>query len=230
MNDKGVFKSQAIFDRLVKDAVRSLWGGEITTLVFLESMSIAVSSQYEEAWTLGARECGILPSDRSPEEAMKLQQAIQNDLQWLYRFASVIQDAGFKSRQDPNAPKSLSLKSMLDRASLWTNRYREVKNLARAMSCGNVKYVWRLGPTEHCEDCLKYAGQVHRASAWAYAGAIPQGQALACGGFRCRCALVRTDAPAQPGPVSWPSGRTGGMSQVLPQFGGPSTVLDLFGG
>jgi hypothetical protein len=228
MNEKGMFKSQAIFQTIIRDAVSDLWNGHITLLIFVDELATAIPLYYNEAWNFGARECGVRPEERTGEEERRLQQMIQSDLQWVYRFGTVCLEAGFQTRQTTDAPKKYSLKAMLNRGKLWINRFLEVKNAARAMACANAKYMWVIGSThEHCGDCQKYAGRVYRGAMWASHGALPQGQALECGGFRCRCRLVKTDQPFTPGPVPWPSGRRGGISPLPASLGGPIVPLEF---
>lgn len=57
----------------------------------------------------------------------------------------------------------------------------------------NGIYEWRLGATEqHCKDCQRLNGQVHRLSNWVKNAWLPQSSKLACGGFRCDCSLKKT--------------------------------------
>lgn len=66
----------------------------------------------------------------------------------------------------------------------------------------NGMYEWVLGQTEeHCPDCLRLDGQVHRLRDWIRrnlkAGTV--GQDTKCKGFHCDCDLVKTSARAKGG-------------------------------
>jgi len=61
----------------------------------------------------------------------------------------------------------------------------------------NGLYEWVYGDTDHCDDCARLNGQSHRLSGWLKSGFMPQGEALACKGFRCACALVKTSGRAR---------------------------------
>ena len=58
---------------------------------------------------------------------------------------------------------------------------------------------WQVGPTEHCKDCARLNGQVHRASEWRASGWQPQSTALECNGYRCQCRFLETDGPGRGG-------------------------------
>jgi hypothetical protein len=63
------------------------------------------------------------------------------------------------------------------------------------MACGDGKFKWVLGPTEHCTTCAKLEGLVKRGSWWRD-NVLPQNppnEKLECGGWRCQCNLEATD-------------------------------------
>lgn len=80
------------------------------------------------------------------------------------------------------------------RASMWAN-----KSLKAAYDAGVVStdrsglYEWVIGPTEeHCDDCQRLNGQVHKRIEWFRRGWQPQSSKLKCSGFNCSCRLVKT--------------------------------------
>jgi hypothetical protein len=56
----------------------------------------------------------------------------------------------------------------------------------------NGVYVWKVGPTEHCPDCARLKGQIHRFGEWRKSGWMPGSDKLDCGGYQCQCSLVKT--------------------------------------
>jgi hypothetical protein len=98
------------------------------------------------------------------------------------------------------------LTPLLGRGDLWVNRYNQAVSMAKMSACGDLKYRWIVGPTEHCTDCAMYNGRVYRGSVWASVGAQPQASALACHGFRCQCILQQTTDAAMPGRPPAPRG------------------------
>ena len=86
------------------------------------------------------------------------------------------------------------LDPLMQRAELWALRYQDVKTRGRMMACGDQKFKWVLGPTEHCSTCAKLAGLVHRGSQWRnyVLPQNPPNEQLECGGWNCRCSLEPT--------------------------------------
>lgn len=194
-----VEKSAADFGRRVRGLARGVWAGEIDWLAFGDSMAWAIYRGYEQAWVEGAARCGIRPEERSDRERIVLQREIVEDNQRIRGFADYLQAhtkaLGFK------------LSTVLSRAEIWTNRYTAIVTLAQVTACADRKMVWYLGRTEkHCTDCFTYEGHVYRASIWTKYGALPQSRRLECGGWRCDCRLVPTDAPVTPGHPHYPKG------------------------
>ena len=187
------------FAKSVRDNVRGLWGGHWDVIVFMSNMMELLDWGYEDAWTEGAATCGLLREDRTVEETSRIMQESRQDQGYILAFADYI-----VLNSKANGGK---LGTCLTRAKIWTNRYNAVKTLAQSIACADRKFIWNLGPTKvHCDDCLSYAGRVHRGSVWRSVGAQPQSRSLACGGWNCLCVLQPTDAPATPGRPRRPSG------------------------
>lgn len=151
--------SQAEFVRNVNSAVRGLWSGVLDYYDFFEAMAASVRIGYNKAWNAGAAECGIMPDELSPEEQVKRQSMITAQMGYINGFASAI--------EQNSKEKGGKLGPLLNRGQLWSNRYRDVINTARAMACADRKLKWVLGATEHCKTCLRLAGKVKRGSQWA---------------------------------------------------------------
>lgn len=161
-------------------------------------MTDALYIGYEQAWTEGERAVGILPEERTLEEIVKLQSLISDDLSRILPLGDFIV-ARDKASGGPFA-------AVLSRVELWTNRYNSVKHIAQITAGADRKMRWRVGPTEHCQDCAGYDGRVYRASVWAKYNAIPQSRSLECGGWKCQCRFDDTSAPVNSGHPPFPSG------------------------
>jgi len=193
-------KSSADFGRSIRAAVHGLWRGEIEFMDFIDTVITAVFRGYEQAWREGAAAVGITPAERSLEERIVLNQAIQDSLNNVQAFAEFVgghmQANGYK------------LGDLDYRTNLWVNSYNRVVNLAMSTSRLDQKLEWMLGRTKvHCTDCGAYAGRVHRASVWRDVGAIPQSRSLECSGYNCQCRLVPTTRAASGGRPPRPRGR-----------------------
>jgi len=55
------------------------------------------------------------------------------------------------------------------------------------------RYMWLVGPTEHCDDCRNLNGSVLTGPEWRELGIYPQSRDLECRGFNCQCILEETD-------------------------------------
>lgn len=79
------------------------------------------------------------------------------------------------------------------RAEMWWNKsINPFYQLGLLSADKNGMYSWKLGDAEHCKDCLKMSGQVHRYQDYMKRGILPQASMLECHGFNCACSLVKT--------------------------------------
>lgn len=175
------------FRKAIRAAVRGLWTGALTKSDFLSVMDSALNRHLQAAWKEGAKECGIKPSEYTPEEKAALALFIYNQMGFVPGFADAI-ESGSKKNGGKLGP-------LMQRGGLWVNRYKQASNQATGMACKNKKLKWVYGDTLHCRDCLKLNGRVYRASVWQSMGISPQSSKLACKGYRCQCRWVETDEP-----------------------------------
>lgn len=85
--------------------------------------------------------------------------------------------------------------------AMWFNKsIKPFYNAGRRSADRNGYYVFVFGNTEeHCNDCLRLNGQIHRLRDWLgnKRRMYPQSSALECNGFRCDCNLKPADGPAR---------------------------------
>lgn len=187
-------KSLDNFQASVRAAARGLWTSQTTTLDFADQMYSAIRRGFTQAWAEGSESCGILTGERTQEETKQLGLMIGDNFQYVAGLADWIFQHSKANGGDWNA--------VVNRMTLWVNRYLEVKNVAMTMACQNKKLRWTIdGAKEHCRSCLKLNGRVHRASVWAAHNLAPRmlTHSLKCGGYNCKCFWVETDAPATRG-------------------------------
>ena len=176
----------------LKGIVRSLWTGNIDRRSFNAQMKNAITFGLLDAWSAGARVCGITPEDRTSKENRLVKTLVDSDL-------SHVSDFGAWVKANPKG--TMKLQPLLSRTAMWGNRWNEAKNMAQAVACADQKFVWRLGSTDHCSSCLKLNGKVKRASQWAERDVRPQHSSLNCKGIRCQCFFEPTNAPISRGPL-----------------------------
>lgn len=176
----------------IRGAVRGLWNGTLGWYEAVDMMVGEVERNFALAWYSGLDECGISPSEQTPEEIARLNFEINTEIQYIYKLC----DSAL-SNSKINGGK---LRTLFDRVDMWVNRYTAIRDLARTYACSDQKLKWVMGATkEHCSDCFRLDGRVYRASTWRSADLYPRKHSLACGGFRCACEFVPTDEPCTPG-------------------------------
>jgi hypothetical protein len=183
------------FRRNLRSAIRGLWTGAITKRQALSTFRSAIERAIERAWLEGAQECGIQADELTVEELTARDEFIftQNDL-----APNFIDDIADKSKANGGL-----LQPLLQRGEMWINQYSSASQQGEAMACANEKREWRVGRTEHCRTCLALNGQVRRMSFWTN-NVMPRNAPnpkLKCGGFRCQCALRKTNKPISRGRI-----------------------------
>lgn len=190
-------KSQADYAKSLRAIVRGLWESEDLSLFFADMLD-AVDRNLSQAWFAGMKACGINPSEISDEEEQARTGLILESLNRITGFGEDI----LVGKENGKI-----VSDFFSRVNVWANRWNEAFNLAKAMACADQKEEWILGPTEeHCEDCSRYNGRVHRNSMWIKWATLPQSRNLSCSGYNCLCELVPTNKPALPGRPPSPSG------------------------
>lgn len=181
---------------VLRSAVRGLWSGAIDAAQFDENMRLAISRYLTEAFAAGAKECGIRMDELTIDEQIALGDILTAETAFVAGFATDIETV---SRANDG-----KLTPLFTRLEMWVNRYNDVKNRAKILTCKDVKLEWVYGDTQHCNTCLALHGKVKRASQWQASGIQPQSppnDMLECGGWRCQCTLQQTDKPVSKGPL-----------------------------
>lgn len=192
-------KASAIetYKRSIRQPVRGLWNGALTFEQAFDSLNSAIERGLRKAWMLGAKDCGIAEGELTPQEIQARDLAIIEEKSHVFDYLEEVEEKS----------DDTTLVSMLARTDLWINRFTDIRNQAKVLTCKDVKLLWKLGSTsEHCSDCLNYDGRVYRASQWERNNIRPQSRRLQCKGFRCLCQLIPTDKPITKGKIPRPSG------------------------
>lgn len=186
----GEAKTQSQFERMVNTACRDFYTGKIDDFSFIERMTYSVREQYERAFNAGLRDNGIEPADAKDEWLTWLEKQITGQDDFIIKLADDIVAA----REAETGTTQFK-----ERATLWANRYSEIQNETILLSSKKEDLLeWMLGATEeHCSTCAALNGAVATVAEWEASGYHPQGAPngmLECGGWRCDCSLVPTDA------------------------------------
>lgn len=149
---------------------------------FFTRVNTLIKFGLTDAWNAGAASVGVLPSDMEPEDLQVIAGIVAEEKTYVPGLFDYLDTLA-------NTPGA-SLQSALPRLEMWGNKWQAVYNQAVTYFGAKARLVWVLGPTEHCETCLKLAGIVAWAKEWEAADIRPQSRRLACGGYRCQCQLL----------------------------------------
>ncbi len=181
------------FRNNTRAAVRGLWSGALTLQQATRVFRLAIDKAIDQAWTEGARECGIQPDELTEAEVVARETFIVEQRELVPNFLKVVKD-----KSKTNGGK---LQPLIQRNEMWVNQYSSAKQQSEALACGNEKREWRVGRTEHCPTCLGLNRQVRRLSFWQnnVLPRNPDNEKLICRGFNCQCTLIKTDKPLSRG-------------------------------
>jgi len=78
---------------------------------------------------------------------------------------------------------------------MWWKSVELFYDAGRRSADRNGMYEWVLGATEeHCADCTRLNGQIHRMKDWVRKRWTPKSDRLECGGYFCDCRLVKRES------------------------------------
>jgi len=143
----------------------------------------------------GDAESNAIITDQQIIETYIPDQEARNELDSELAIASVaganlaaeLAGGNYQDRQD----------SLFNRIGLWVTTAFGIYGLGQLYNVVDPFYKWTFGATEHCSDCNRLDGQIHRASAWRSSGWRPQGRSLECKGYNCKCLMVRSAGPSR---------------------------------
>lgn len=174
---------RAEFEDLVTQAVE----GEITQPDFIDRLSELVAAMLFTAMIAGSE---WDDDELSIEMSTRLQLVIDQNLDAVRDFANDIYEGRY-------SPDGLGIVAALGRISLWAGTLGSVYAMGQTYRRDDPFLRWEWSPLkDHCEDCRRLNGQVHRASEWRQSGWVPRGRMLACHGYRCGCAFIPAEGPA----------------------------------
>lgn len=191
--DNGIeIKSYDDFLSRIKGLIRGVYSGKIGG-AFIDSMAALVSRQItlavRQAWRDEGDEGKIPPYLTEYSDSLILDQ---------YDFV----DQFYRDIVDAKLEK-LPLDGLYSRAEIWANQFNSAYNEAVRLITLDTggKLEWEYGDTDHCDTCLSLNGIVAFAREWDELGVHPQqpkNDMLECGGWKCQCRLVPTEARRSP--------------------------------
>lgn len=179
------------YEAEILEFARSLGRGDFDEEEFERRLANVAKAMILFLFLLGS---GRAADDVPPEARAELEEWVGIHTESARKLAASIVEGGFARSRG-----RLSVRKLRRRIRLWMNRAAGVFALAQTYDPRDPFLRWQYGPTEHCKDCLRLHGQVHRAADWRASGWIPRSRVLECGGWQCQCSWVRAEGPEQGG-------------------------------
>lgn len=182
---KAFSATAADFTRQFVRTIETAQDGRLGQDRFADRVMLFLPQAVTNAYVDGLQEGGITASELDDSDEATIQDIVYQQIDSISNLENAIYIKG--ERFDPFA-----------KTQLWVNKaLRQAFNDGRMSADKNAKYIWKLGRTEeHCTDCIRLNGQVHRYKEWFTRDWLPQSGKLDCGGWRCDCRLEKTDLPA----------------------------------
>lgn len=144
----------------------------------------AITRYGKLAYQDGLEDGGVDASELSDDDILSISDMAVHDTQFVSDLVNEIySETGMIGTPETRAP-------------MWSKTLSEFYNAGLASADANGMYMWEVGDTDHCRDCERMDGQVHRMKDYVRKGIVPQSSDLECGGYRCQCALVKTTGRA----------------------------------
>jgi hypothetical protein len=140
-----------------------------------------IASSIRAAYFQGLEDGGVDRAELSQADSKAIASLIAGESVYITAFGNRLYDDQSARMQDPSK-----------NAAKWFNKSVYPAYLAGLMSADrNGMYEWVYGDTEHCDDCRRLNGQVHRMKDWQQSGWQPKSSKLDCKGYNCKCLFVK---------------------------------------
>jgi hypothetical protein len=153
--------TDADYRRLVRATVKDmealtarLAGGDLSPAQWADEFDALLGDSHTDAWVLGRQRAGDLTARQIEDEIMGLGfKDVQSE--FLRGFQDAIESGDPRYLLEDG---TLNAHAINQRAKLYAARLRGTANEA-FVEAGedDDEYEWKLGPTEHCDDCIELA-------------------------------------------------------------------------
>jgi hypothetical protein len=140
----------------------------------------------EQAYRDGMAEGGVTVETLDPDDSASVAETFIDQSQYITGLAD-----------DVYTKKSITPNNAQSRAEMWGKSLQAFLDAGMMSADRNGMYEWVYGNSEHCRDCLRLNGQVHRLKTYKMRRMLPRSSTLKCKGFNCKCRLVRTTEKAR---------------------------------
>lgn len=130
---------------------------------------------------------GVFVDELDPDEEADYQNIFVDQAGYIPSFVD-----------DIYVTKSVTLNNLDTRVNMWGKSLQAFTDSGQVAADANGMFEWKMGIVrEHCPDCLRLNGQVHRMKSWYASGWLPRASTLSCKGFMCKCTLIRSNEKAR---------------------------------
>jgi hypothetical protein len=178
---KAIQATRLDFEDGLEDLIAGARAKDITRNAFSRRLRALIGTAARKAYLDGLNDGGVQTDVLDDAEQLRFVQMLGEQSGYVTDFARTLYDTGLSDAQAAQKP------------AMWFNKTIEPFYDEGVLSADrNGMYEWVYGDTEHCKDCLRLNGQVHRYKDWLAKGWQPASSRLFCKGFNCRCRLVKT--------------------------------------
>jgi hypothetical protein len=168
------------FELAFEDLLKAGRANEVRRKNFGRDLMSLIETYTERAYRDGLRDGGIADEALDGEDMDTLNGYILENRQYVRGITDTLYEgSGITDAQ------------AIERPGMWFNKSIYPAYTAGLMSAArNGYFEWVYGDTEHCRDCRRLNGQIHRLKDYTKSGWLPKASHLECGGFNCKCNLV----------------------------------------
>lgn len=179
--DKAIQATRIDYMIRVEDLITEQRAGNLDKDRFKQLMRAMIERYGTAAYVDGLVDGGVIDGRMDDEDRANVRSLRVSQTKFVRDFADVLFDKGISDADAKMKP------------SIWFNKsIGPFYTAGLASADKNGYYEWVIGPTEeHCKDCSKLNGQIHRMRDWVKSGWKPQSDQLACKGFQCKCNFVK---------------------------------------
>jgi len=171
--------TEAAFVKAMQNALTAMVDKTITSAMARVRVRGLLKSFGTDAMGDGLEYGGVARSDMSADDQQTIARLLLDNGQYVNNVVEeAYSETGLRGSPETRAP-------------LWTKSLIAFYQAGVSSADANGLYIWNYGATEHCDDCQRLNGQVHRWKDWTASGWMPQSNRLECGGWNCECKLTK---------------------------------------
>lgn len=187
---KAIQSTRLDFEADFEDALKAAEINAVSQRGFATIVRGLVSKYGRAAYIDGLIDGGVTPEligALDPDEEDEIVALVANQSGYVTAFAADVYERGLSDAEKAIKP-----------AMWWNKSLMPFFEAGRLSADKNGYYEWVLGATEeHCADCNRLSGQIHRFKDWKRTNWKPQSDRLSCKGFNCKCSLVKAEKGAR---------------------------------